>query len=141
MLMVGKLRPVAFHGHHIQDNAVMDDEVNSGHRRHRAQSRSNQKPDWIIDLGPEGGEARGEVIAQGTPEDVAENEQSFTGYFLKRMFLEEAASAEGSIAHRSEGEDESGEGHYGRKSAGLLRPLLGIASMAYEETDAGERPN
>jgi excinuclease ABC subunit A len=49
--------------------------------------------DWIIDLGPEGGEAGGEVIAQGTPEDVAENEQSYTGYFLKRMFTEEAAFA------------------------------------------------
>jgi excinuclease ABC subunit A len=49
--------------------------------------------DWIIDLGPEGGDAGGEVIAQGTPEDVAENEQSFTGYFLKRMFSEEAAFA------------------------------------------------
>ena len=47
--------------------------------------------DWIIDLGPEGGDAGGEVIAQGTPEDVAENEQSFTGYFLRRMFTEEAA--------------------------------------------------
>ncbi len=50
--------------------------------------------DWIIDLGPEGGEAGGEVIAQGTPEDVAENEQSYTGYFLKRMFTEEAAFAD-----------------------------------------------
>jgi excinuclease ABC subunit A len=49
--------------------------------------------DWIIDLGPEGGEGGGEVIAQGTPEDVAENEQSYTGYFLKRMFTEEAAFA------------------------------------------------
>jgi excinuclease ABC subunit A len=49
--------------------------------------------DWIIDLGPEGGEAGGEVIAQGTPEDVAENEQSYTGHFLKRMFNEEAAFA------------------------------------------------
>ncbi|HEX6478068.1 MAG TPA: excinuclease ABC subunit UvrA [Ktedonobacteraceae bacterium] len=49
--------------------------------------------DWIIDLGPEGGDAGGEVVAQGTPEDVAENEQSFTGYFLKRMFTEEAALA------------------------------------------------
>jgi excinuclease ABC subunit A len=47
--------------------------------------------DWIIDLGPEGGDAGGQMIAQGTPEDVAENEQSFTGYFLKRMFTEEAA--------------------------------------------------
>jgi excinuclease ABC subunit A len=44
--------------------------------------------DWLIDLGPEGGDAGGEVIAQGTPEDVAENEQSFTGDFLKRTFTE-----------------------------------------------------
>lgn len=49
--------------------------------------------DWIIDLGPEGGDAGGQMIAQGTPEDVAENEQSFTGAFLKRMFIEEAALA------------------------------------------------
>ena len=44
--------------------------------------------DWLIDLGPEGGDAGGEVIAQGTPEDVAEDEQSFTGDFLKRTFTE-----------------------------------------------------
>ncbi len=47
--------------------------------------------DWIIDLGPAGGDAGGRVIAEGTPEDVAENEESFTGHFLKRMFLEHAA--------------------------------------------------
>ena len=47
--------------------------------------------DWIIDLGPEGGDAGGQLIAQGTPEDVAENEQSSTGHYLKRMFIEEAA--------------------------------------------------
>src|SRR5258708_12802530 len=54
--------------------------------------------DWIIDLGPEGGDAGGQVIAEGTPEDVAENEQSFTGYFLKRMFTETPALAH---AHQS----------------------------------------
>src|SRR6266487_3384095 len=54
--------------------------------------------DWIIDLGPEGGDAGGEIIAQGTPEDVAENERSFTGYYLKRMFTEEAEFAH---AHQS----------------------------------------
>ena len=54
--------------------------------------------DWIIDLGPEGGDAGGEVIAEGTPEDVAENERSFTGYYLKRMFTEEAEFA---LAHQS----------------------------------------
>jgi excinuclease ABC subunit A len=49
--------------------------------------------DWLIDLGPEGGDAGGYVIATGTPEDVAENEQSFTGWFLKRMYVEDAALA------------------------------------------------
>ncbi len=49
--------------------------------------------DWLIDLGPEGGDAGGYVIATGTPEDVAENEQSFTGFFLKRMYLEDVARA------------------------------------------------
>ncbi|HEX6551637.1 MAG TPA: excinuclease ABC subunit UvrA [Ktedonobacteraceae bacterium] len=49
--------------------------------------------DWIIDLGPEAGDAGGQVIALGTPEDVAENEQSLTGYYLRRMFTEEAAMA------------------------------------------------
>jgi excinuclease ABC subunit A len=39
--------------------------------------------DWIIDLGPEGGDAGGEVIAIGTPEEVVENEKSYTGQFLK----------------------------------------------------------
>ncbi len=47
--------------------------------------------DWIIDLGPDGGDAGGYIIAQGTPEEVAENEASYTGHFLKRMFLEDAA--------------------------------------------------
>ncbi len=45
--------------------------------------------DWIIDLGPEGGDGGGEVIALGTPEDVAANEASFTGQYLKRMLASE----------------------------------------------------
>jgi excinuclease ABC subunit A len=47
--------------------------------------------DWLIDLGPAGGDAGGEVIAQGTPEEVAEEPRSYTGQFLHRMFTEEAA--------------------------------------------------
>jgi excinuclease ABC subunit A len=39
--------------------------------------------DWVIDLGPEGGDNGGRVIAQGTPEEVADTEESFTGRFLK----------------------------------------------------------
>ncbi len=41
--------------------------------------------DYIIDLGPEGGKKGGEVIAMGTPEEVAENPNSFTGRFLKKI--------------------------------------------------------
>jgi excinuclease ABC subunit A len=39
--------------------------------------------DWVIDLGPEGGSRGGLVIAEGTPEEVADNPESFTGAFLK----------------------------------------------------------
>jgi excinuclease ABC subunit A len=41
--------------------------------------------DWIIDLGPEGGNKGGEVIAIGTPETVAKNKKSYTGQFLKKI--------------------------------------------------------
>ncbi len=44
-----------------------------------------KQADWIVDLGPEGGEAGGEIVATGTPEDVAEVEESFTGGFLRRI--------------------------------------------------------
>jgi len=40
--------------------------------------------DWIIDMGPEGGTGGGTLVAEGTPEDVANNEASFTGHYLKR---------------------------------------------------------
>jgi excinuclease ABC subunit A len=41
--------------------------------------------DWIIDLGPEGGSDGGEIVATGTPEDVAKVSNSFTGQFLEKM--------------------------------------------------------
>ena len=40
--------------------------------------------DWIVDLGPEGGNKGGEIIACGTPEEVVQNKKSFTGQFLKK---------------------------------------------------------
>jgi excinuclease ABC subunit A len=52
-----------------------------------------KQADWIVDLGPEGGEAGGEVIATGTPEQVAEVEESYTGQFLKRILPGVAAAA------------------------------------------------
>jgi excinuclease ABC subunit A len=41
--------------------------------------------DWLIDMGPEGGNGGGQVVAQGTPEQVAQAEQSFTGRYLRRL--------------------------------------------------------
>ena len=40
--------------------------------------------DHIIDLGPEGGERGGEIIAEGTPEEICENKKSYTGFYLKK---------------------------------------------------------
>ena len=41
--------------------------------------------DWLIDLGPEGGEAGGYIVATGTPEEVAKVKESYTGQYLKKM--------------------------------------------------------
>ncbi|HUR45307.1 MAG TPA: excinuclease ABC subunit UvrA, partial [Candidatus Saccharimonadales bacterium] len=47
--------------------------------------------DWIIDLGPEGGSGGGQIVAQGTPEEVARCEASYTGQFLRRLLPARAA--------------------------------------------------
>ena len=47
--------------------------------------------DYLIDLGPEGGDRGGTIVAVGTPEEVAENERSFTGVYLKDVLTDERA--------------------------------------------------
>ncbi len=42
--------------------------------------------DWIIDLGPEGGDAGGYLVAEGAPEKVARVKKSYTGQYLNRIF-------------------------------------------------------
>jgi excinuclease ABC subunit A len=49
--------------------------------------------DWIIDLGPEGGDAGGRIVAAGTPEDVARNRESYTGQYLAPYLKNAAAKA------------------------------------------------
>ena len=44
-----------------------------------------KQADWILDLGPEGGDGGGEIVAAGTPEDVAKVAKSYTGQFLAPM--------------------------------------------------------
>jgi excinuclease ABC subunit A len=52
-----------------------------------------KQADWVVDLGPEGGEAGGEVVAVGTPEEVAEVDGSYTGNFLREVLPKVAAAA------------------------------------------------
>ncbi|TLY89772.1 MAG: ATP-binding cassette domain-containing protein, partial [Gammaproteobacteria bacterium] len=49
--------------------------------------------DWVIDLGPEGGEGGGEIVATGTPEDIAAGEASWTGKYLRPLLAPERRSA------------------------------------------------
>jgi excinuclease ABC subunit A len=41
--------------------------------------------DWILDLGPEGGDGGGQLVAQGTPEDIVREKRSYTGQFLREL--------------------------------------------------------
>jgi len=50
--------------------------------------------DWIIDLGPEGGEGGGRIIAQGTPEQIAASRNSFTGAVLKSVLPAKKTTSE-----------------------------------------------
>jgi excinuclease ABC subunit A len=54
-----------------------------------------KRADWIVDLGPEAGEAGGRVVVQGTPEEVAGVEASHTGHYLRPLLLEPAAALAG----------------------------------------------
>ncbi len=54
--------------------------------------------DWIIDLGPEGGDGGGEIVAQGTPEDIVKVARSYTGQFLKPVLGREAKRKKGQQA-------------------------------------------
>jgi excinuclease ABC subunit A len=54
--------------------------------------------DWVIDLGPEGGESGGEVLATGTPEDIAASAASWTGRYLAPLLAREARAAAPSAA-------------------------------------------
>ena len=43
--------------------------------------------DWIVDLGPEGGDGGGRIIAEGSPEEVAKVKGSYTGQYLKNIIM------------------------------------------------------
>jgi excinuclease ABC subunit A len=89
--------------------------------------------DWLIDMGPEGGDMGGKIIATGTPEQVARNSQSHTGKFLARVLQ---ANGQG----RNNGEGGQGRnGEQGRKGEQAKRNG-NIASNASEITRDGQGP-
>jgi excinuclease ABC subunit A len=59
--------------------------------------------DWIVDLGPEGGDGGGRIVAEGTPEQIAANKASHTGYYLRKALPERPhlATTDTSSVHRS----------------------------------------
>jgi len=52
-----------------------------------------KQADYLVDLGPEGGEAGGEIVAVGTPEEIAAVESSYTGRFLRPLLAGRAVVA------------------------------------------------
>jgi excinuclease ABC subunit A len=60
--------------------------------------------DWIIDLGPEGGDGGGQIVAEGTPEDVAKAKDSHTGRFLRELFSRRAKRGRPGAAKREAAE-------------------------------------
>ncbi len=54
-----------------------------------------KRADWIVDLGPEAGDAGGQVVIQGVPEDVAECQASHTGRYLRPLLLSQAHALAG----------------------------------------------
>ena len=88
-----------------------------------------KQADWVVDLGPEGGEAGGELIATGTPEEIAAVEESYTGQFLRGVLAEPAKRAVACglraavtrAALRSRGEREASEAGRDRRRRGAQR--------------------
>ena len=53
--------------------------------------------DWVIDLGPDGGDGGGRIVAEGTPEAVAGTKGSYTGQYLKQALAEARGKAQGGL--------------------------------------------
>jgi excinuclease ABC subunit A len=77
--------------------------------------------DWVIDMGPEGGDAGGRIVAEGTPEDIAKAEASHTGRFLRevlarRPLKREAAKAEAAAPKKEAAEKEPAKKQAAKKA-------------------------
>jgi excinuclease ABC subunit A len=66
-----------------------------------------KQADWIVDLGPEGGEAGGEIVAVGAPEEVALVPGSFTGQYLRAVLPAQVVSPTKQIGSRRRAVDKA----------------------------------
>jgi excinuclease ABC subunit A len=57
--------------------------------------------DWVIDLGPEGGDRGGEIVAEGTPEQIAAARNSYTGFYLKESAAQELGTVHSNTDFRA----------------------------------------
>ena len=90
--------------------------------------------DWILDLGPEGGEDGGRVVAEGRPAKIAAASASYTGQFLKRYYT----SSNGRLAPDSHDDDSASDPALRAPS---FRPSSGEALGKYEPEPASVQPN
>ena len=65
--------------------------------------------DWIIDLGPEGGDRGGYIVATGTPEAIAENANSYTGRFLARHLPHSGEAGQNEVASARIAEEQTSD--------------------------------
>ena len=66
--------------------------------------------DWVIDLGPEGGDGGGRIVAEGTPEDIAKVKESYTGQFLRELLVRREAAKAGKVAALGKAAAAAGKG-------------------------------
>ena len=66
------------------------DRPGDGRIEHTRQREVAKTADWVLDLGPEGGDKGGEIVAEGTPEMVAAEPRSYTGGYLKDLLAKSA---------------------------------------------------
>ena len=64
--------------------------------------------DWLIDLGPEGGDGGGQIVATGTPEEVAQVKESYTGQYLKPVLKRDTELTKQMINNKKEQEEVNG---------------------------------
>jgi len=84
------------------DRLKLSDQLSSGSNREHAGTSNAavviehnleviKTADWVIDMGPQGGDGGGRVVAAGTPEDVAATKESYTGAYLKPIMARKPA--------------------------------------------------